>query len=105
MNPEEALLKSETKAAKIYGTKFTKFLTNGSTSGVISAILTVKPKKILIWDHAHPAHYNGAKLSGAEIFKYCLPFDEDLGLYKAITYEYAKSAYFFNISNKPFVCW
>lgn len=90
LNPEEALLKSETKAAKIYGTKFTKFLTNGSTSGVISAILTVKPKKILIWEKAHPCHENGAKLSGAEIIRYNLPLDEDLGVYRAITIDNVK---------------
>ena len=85
LNPEEALLKAEKRAALIYGTKYTKFLTNGSTSGIISAILASTPKKILIWDKAHPCHKNGAKLSGAEIIKYELPIDEDLGVYKAIT--------------------
>ena len=87
LDPETALKKSEEKAAKIYGTKYTKFLTNGSTSGVISAILASNPKKILIWDKAHPCHKNGANLSKAEIVEYNLPLDDALGVYKAITYE------------------
>jgi len=87
LNPEKALALAEKKASTIYNTKYTKFLTNGSTSGVISAILASKPKKILIWDKAHPCHKNGAILSGAEIIEYNLPFDENLGLFKAITLE------------------
>ena len=90
LDPQEALLKAEQKASEIYGTKFTKFLTNGSTSGVISAILTSNPQKILIWDNAHPCHKNGAKLSKAEIVEYNLPFDSNLGLYKAITFDRVK---------------
>ncbi len=85
--PQENLKKSEAHASYIYGTKYTKFLTNGSTSGIITAILASQAKKILIWDKAHPCHENGAKLSGAEIFKYSLPFDKDLGIYRAITLE------------------
>ena len=85
LSPEKALQEAEAKAAKIYGTKYTKFLTNGSTSGVISAILASNPKKILIWDNAHPCHKNGAKLSDAEIIEYELHYNEELGLYKAIT--------------------
>lgn len=90
LNPQEELRLAETKAAKIYGTKFTKFLTNGSTSGIIAAILASKPKKILIWSNAHPCHKNGAKLSAAEIIEYDLPLDENLGVYKAITFNNVK---------------
>ncbi|MBQ4114868.1 aminotransferase class I/II-fold pyridoxal phosphate-dependent enzyme [bacterium] len=85
LNPEKALAKAEEKAAKIYGTKYTKFLTNGSTSGIISAILASQSKRIAIWDKAHPCHKNGAKLSGAEVIEYHLPLDNELGVYKAIT--------------------
>ena len=90
LNPEEALLKAEKRASEIYGTKYTKFLTNGSSSGIIAAILTSKAKRILIWDNAHPCHENGAKLSGAEIIKYNLPLDEELGVYRAITLDKVK---------------
>ena len=84
-NPQEALEEAEEKAAKIYGVKYTKFLTNGSTSGIIAAILASHSKRILIWENAHPCHKNGARLAGAEIIEYSLPLDENLGVYKAIT--------------------
>ena len=90
LNPELALENAENKASKIYGTKYTKFLTNGSTSGIITAVLASKPKKIAIWDNAHPSHKNSAKLSGAEIVEYSLELDQDLDLYKAITFEKVK---------------
>ena len=84
-NPQEALIQAETKASKIYGTKYTKFLTNGSTSGIIAAVLSSGCKKILIWDNAHPCHKNAAKLAGCEIIKYSQNYDENLGVYLAIT--------------------
>ena len=83
-NPEEELRCAEEKATKIYGTKYTKFLTNGSTSGVIAAILSSKCKNILIWDNAHPCHHNGAELAGCNIIEYSLSKDKNLGLHRAI---------------------
>lgn len=84
-NPQEALITAEKEAAKIYGTKYTKFLTNGSTSGIIAAVIASGAKNILIWDNAHPCHRNGAELSGANIIEYSLPHDDELGVYRAIT--------------------
>ena len=71
----------------MYGVKYTRFLTNGSTSGVIGALLASEAKNILIWENAHPCHRNGAELAGANIIEYSLPYDKELGLYKAITPE------------------
>ena len=90
LDPQKALEDAEFLATKIYGTKFTKFLTNGSTSGVIAAILASNAKKILIWDKAHPCHKNGAMLGGAKIIEYSLPFDKDLGVYRPISLELAE---------------
>ena len=86
LDPEEALSKAETKATKIYGTKSTHFLTNGSTSGVIAAILACckRGDKILVWDNSHPCHKNGAKLAGADIIEYQLPYNEEWGIYTAL---------------------
>ena len=70
-NPQEALENAEKKAAGIYGVKHTHFLTNGSTSGIIAAVLTCcNPNdKLLIWEKAHPSHENAGKLAGAQIIK------------------------------------
>lgn len=86
LNPEEALEKAENRAAKIYGTKSTHFLTNGSTSGILAAILACckLSDKILIWENAHPCHKNGAKLAGAEIIDYQLPYNKEWGVYTAL---------------------
>lgn len=86
-NPEEALYASEKQASDIYGTKYTKYLTNGSTSGIIAAVLASNAKKILIWNFAHPCHKNACKLANIKTIEYDLPLDEELGVYKAITPE------------------
>lgn len=65
-NPQEALGKAQEKAGKIYGTKQTLFLTNGSTSGIIASVLacTNKDDKVLIWDNSHQCHKNAVELAG-----------------------------------------
>lgn len=83
--PEIALEKAEKKASKIYRSKYTKFLTNGSSSGIIAAVIASEAQKVLIWDKSHPCHRNACKLANANIIEYSLPFDNNLGVYKAIT--------------------
>lgn len=81
-NPQEALLNAQKRAAKIYGTKNTYFLTNGSTSGIIAAVLacTHKGDKVLIWRNAHPSHGNAVKLAGCEAVYYDLPMNKVWGI-------------------------
>lgn len=83
-NPEEALEKSQKNAAKIYGTKSTNYLINGSTSGVIASVLSCvkKDEKVLIWDNAHRCHLNAVKLAGAIPVFYSLEKDENWGFFK-----------------------
>lgn len=81
-NPEQALLQAQERASKIYKTKYTHFLTNGSTSGVIASVLTCTKKgdKVLIWRNAHPCHLNAVKLAGCEPVFYDLPIDNEWGI-------------------------
>jgi len=109
-NPQEALLLAQKKASEIYKTKSTHFLTNGSTSGVIAAVLAcvqVKSEKekvksdvgcenyshskILIWDNAHICHKNAVTLAGAEPVFYSVEKDEDWGIYKSVDPESIES--------------
>jgi arginine/lysine/ornithine decarboxylase len=85
--PQKALSLAQEKASKIYGTKSTFFLTNGSTSGIIAAVLscTKKNDKVLIWDKAHPSHANAVKLAGATPVFYELEKDTDWGIYGAVS--------------------
>ena len=87
--PEEALECSEKQAAQIYGTVKTKYLINGSTSGIIAAVLAcVKSgEKVLIWDNAHPCHKNACILAGAEVAEYSIPLNEKWGIPQAVTVE------------------
>ena len=85
-NPQEALNSAEKKAAEIYGTKSTHFLTNGSTSGIIAAVLACCSKgKLLIWDKSHPCHKNAGILSGSEILEYQLKYNDKWGIYEPLT--------------------
>lgn len=82
-DPVTALTEAEKRAAKIYNSRYTKFLTNGSTSGIIAAVLScVNPgEKVMVWDKAHPCHLNAVKLAGAQPVFYELPFIPEWGVY------------------------
>lgn len=82
-DPVTALQEAENWAAGVYGSKYTKFLTNGSTSGVIAAVLSaVRPgDKVMVWSKAHPCHLNAIKLAGAVPVFYELPFIPEWGIY------------------------
>jgi len=81
-NPGKALDAAQIRAAKIYGVKQTLFLTNGSTSGIITAVLSVAKRgdNILLWDNAHPCHKNAIELAGATPIYYSLPLIKDWGV-------------------------
>ncbi|MCR4881346.1 MAG: aminotransferase class I/II-fold pyridoxal phosphate-dependent enzyme [bacterium] len=66
-HPESCILKSQQRASEIYNTKATFFLTQGSSSGIIAAIMScVKDgEKILIARNAHESVFNALVLAGA----------------------------------------
>lgn len=81
-NPQEALDEAEKFASKVYGTKQTVFLTNGSTSGIIAAVLSCckKDDGILLWENAHPCHHNAVFLAGAKPHYYSLETVKEWGI-------------------------
>lgn len=88
-DPQTALAQAEKRATKIYGTRNTHFLTNGSTSGVIAAVLACcnKGDKVLLWRNSHPCHLNAVKLAGCEPVFYDLPIDKEWGIPQKTTPE------------------
>lgn len=88
-DPQTALAQAEKRATKIYGTRHTHFLTNGSTSGVIAAVLACcnKEDKVLLWRNSHPCHLNAVKLAGCEPVFYDLPIDKEWGIPQKTTPE------------------
>jgi len=85
-NPEKALCQAENKASEIYKTVKTKFLTNGSTSGIIASVLACckKGDNVLLWDNAHICHKNAVELAGANPIFYNVEKDDNWGIYKSI---------------------
>ena len=88
-NPQNALKEAQISASKIYKTKKTLFLTNGSTSGIIASVLacTKKGDNVLIWDNAHICHKNAVELAGAEPIYYFLNKISDWGIYDKLISE------------------
>ena len=88
-DPQTALKHAEKRATGIYGTRHTHFLTNGSTSGVIAAVLACcnKGDKVLLWRNSHPCHLNAVKLAGCEPVFYDLPIDKEWGIPQKTTPE------------------
>lgn len=89
-NPEEVLQKSEDKASKIYGTKQTLYLTNGSSSGIITAVLACvrRNEKVLIARGAHRCHENAVFLAGADPVFFDLKLIENWGINDKLNPEY-----------------
>ena len=83
-NPQQALMESQKRASKIYKTLSTHYLLNGSTSGVIAAVLACvnRNDKVLIWEKAHRCHENAVKLAGGTSVHYKLEKDDKWGIYK-----------------------
>ena len=81
-NPQEELSRVQLWARSVYQTYSTTFLTNGSTSGIIAAVLscTKVGDKVLIASNAHPCHFNAVKLAGARALTYNLEIDPEWGV-------------------------
>ncbi len=78
-DPQEALSRAQLWARTVYHTYSTTFLTNGSTSGIIAAVLscTQVGDKVLIASNAHPCHFNAVRLAGARAITYDVDIDPD----------------------------
>lgn len=80
--PQEALERAQLQARTIYHTTSTTFLTNGSTSGILAAVLscTQVGDKVLIASNSHPCHFNAVRLAGARALTYDLEIDKEWGV-------------------------
>lgn len=86
-NPEGAIKDLQDNIAKIYNAESSFILTNGSTSGVIAAMLaTLKPNdNVLIARNCHISVYNGLVLTGAQPTWFMPEFDKEWEIFKGIT--------------------
>lgn len=85
-SPEGVILESQQKAAEIYQSKFSFYLPNGSTSGIIAIMLALLSQndKVLIARNCHKSVYNGLVLTGACPIWITPKFNEEWGIFKPI---------------------
>lgn len=81
-NPQAALEQAQFWAREVYNTRSTTFLTNGSTSGIIAAVLSTTQvgDKVLISTNSHPCHFNAVRLAGARALTFDPEIDKEWGV-------------------------
>lgn len=84
--PEGAILESQLEVAKIYDAKKSYYLINGSTSGIVAAMISTLEQndKVLIARNCHKSVYNGLVLTGAYPVWVTPRFNQDWGIFKPI---------------------
>lgn len=96
---------AQDEAARIYGSKYTFFLTNGSTSGIVAAMLSMlnRNDKVLIARNCHKSVYNGLVLTGAIPIWIMPHYNSDWGIYEPLDYEYIEETIQRNRDIKLFI--
>jgi len=84
--PAGIIKEAQEKAAQIYGAKASFFLINGSSSGVIAAMLAVLSKndKVITARNCHKCVYNGLVLTGAHPLWLMPVYNKEWGIYDAL---------------------
>ncbi len=92
--PEGILKNLQTKLAEIYKSKATFILTNGSTSGILAAMLaTLKENdKVIIARNCHISVYNGLVLTGAKPVWVMPKYNPAWDIYEEVTPESIQDA-------------
>ena len=104
-NPTGIIRTSQCEAAKIYGAKSTFFLTNGSTSGIVSAMFALLNKcdKVLIARNCHKSVYNGLVLTGAVPLWIMPQYNAEWGIYETISLDLLEEMFSRNKDIKAFI--
>lgn len=65
-DPSEGILKAQTRAALIYGSKKSYYVVNGSTAGILSSLwaVTNRSDQIIMARNCHKSVYNGVRILG-----------------------------------------
>lgn len=93
-HPAGILKEAQELAAEVYGSEETRFLVNGSTVGILSAILgcTDKGDRILVARHCHKSIYHGICMNELRPVYLYPEFSEDLHLNTDISVSAVKAA-------------
>lgn len=104
-NPIGIIKSAQDYAAQVYDSKATFFLTNGSTSGIVAAMLAMlyKNDKVLIARNCHKSVYNGLVLTGAVPVWIMPRYNSDWGVYEPINFDYLEEVLHKNRDIKLFI--
>lgn len=104
-NPQNCIKKSQEYATKIYDTKKTFYLTNGSSAGILASMLTClnANDKVLIARNVHESVFNGLVLTGAIPIWFLPEYDKEFDIAKGITLNKIKEEYSFNPDIKALI--
>lgn len=85
--PTGVLAQSMQKASRVFGSKSSYFLVNGSTCGILAGICAAVKKggKVMMSRACHKSVYNGIYLRGAEALYLYPPVDKAYGVYGSIS--------------------
>lgn len=85
-HPEGAIKELLTKISGIYRSKGSFILTNGSTSGLLAAMLAILKQgdKVLVARNCHISVCNGLVLTGARPIWFLPEYDKDWSIYKGV---------------------
>jgi arginine/lysine/ornithine decarboxylase len=94
-HPVGMIKSAQDSAAQIYNAKSTFFLTNGSTSGVIAALLATinRNEKVLISRNCHKSVYNALVLTGAVPVWMMPQYNYEWGIYEAVNIDYLEEIF------------
>ena len=94
-NPESAIKNSMENTAKIYEVEHSLYLTNGSTQGILTILLSFlrHDDLILIAKNCHRSVFDATELAQARAIIFEPEFDEEWGVYKPINAEDIKEAF------------
>lgn len=104
-NPKGAIKSIQDYASRVYDSKATFFLTNGSTSGIIAAMCALlgRGDKVLIARNCHKSVYNGLVLTGAVPIWIMPDYNKDWGIFEGISIEYLEELFYKNKDIRVFI--
>ena len=104
-DPQGAIKESMERASKIYEVDHTLYLTNGSTQGILTILLSClnSDDYILVCRNCHQSVFDGVSLAKAKTVIFEPDFDEEWGIYKPVNPENLEDVFRQNPKVKAFV--
>ena len=88
-DPHGMILRSLKHATRLWGSKKSLYLVNGSSGGILAAVSTLAHRgdKVIVARNCHMSVYNALELSGAEPVFIMPPLEESFGIYGSLHVE------------------